>query len=293
VQCRRVGSLLAHRPNLKVKDNENQTPLQSSLDFSESDCISAMLINAGASLDDVLPASLCRFASRSTAAIQALLKRGVVWNQLRDDQHNTPLHCAAATRRLWSADLQATVNMLINVCGCDLEGQNLYGLPCILTAVANNAHGTLRCFINAGADVNCVSRNRETPLDVVSDYQCAVLLIAAGADLDKRDRSGRAALRAFQRSKNCMPVLVAAGADPRDWSEQSIAKYCGAEQVEMARRDIAKVRLDFVRWRALEVCIGLQPLQLDALHLCEILQHSCGPVACVIAFHQWWTIASQ
>jgi hypothetical protein len=48
-------------------------------------------------------------------------------------------------------------------------------------------------------------------------------------------------------------------------------------QVDAARREIAKTRLDFVRYRGLEVCIGLQPLQLDALQLCEILQHWCGP----------------
>jgi hypothetical protein len=96
-------------------------------------------------------------------------------------------------------------------------------------------------------------------------------------------------LRRIRTGAPFCPAFIAAGVDPCGAFEQSIAKHCGAEQVEMARREIAKVRLDFVRWRALEVCIGLQPLQLDALQLCEILQHSCGPVACVIAFHQWWT----
>lgn len=100
-----------------------------------------------------------RFASvvvpKSTAAIQALLKRGVVWNQLRDDVHNSPLH-SAAIWRAWSADSHAAANMLINVCGFDLEGHNLYGLTCTLKAAASNGHEALRCFINAGADMNCV-----------------------------------------------------------------------------------------------------------------------------------------
>jgi hypothetical protein len=65
-----------------------------------------------------------------------------------------------------------------------------------------------------------------------------------------------------------------------------------AEQVETARREIAKVRLDFVRNRAMEVCIGLQSLRLDALQVCEILQLACGPLARLIAFHQWWKIAT-
>ena len=151
-----------------------------------------------------------RFASvvvpKSTAAIQALLKRGVVWNQLRDDVHNSPLH-SAAIWRAWSADSHAAANMLINVCGFDLEGHNLYGLTCTLKAAASNGHEALRCFINAGADINCVGNNGQTPLHVVSDYQCAVLLVAAGADLDKRDRIGRTAFQTAAANKNWSSVL--------------------------------------------------------------------------------------
>jgi hypothetical protein len=63
--------------------------------------------------------------------------------------------------------------------------------------------------------------------------------------------------------------------------------------VEAARRRIARKRLDFVRERALQVCIGLQPRGLDALQMCEILQHACGPMAPLIPFHIWWTIATK
>jgi hypothetical protein len=62
--------------------------------------------------------------------------------------------------------------------------------------------------------------------------------------------------------------------------------------VEVARRDIAKTRIDFVRDRALQVCIGLQSLRLDALQLCEILQFACGAIAPLIPFHIWWKIAT-
>jgi hypothetical protein len=49
-------------------------------------------------------------------------------------------------------------------------------------------------------------------------------------------------------------------------------------EIEVARRDIVKARIDFVRYRALEICIGLQLLELDALQMCEILQFACGPL---------------
>jgi hypothetical protein len=64
--------------------------------------------------------------------------------------------------------------------------------------------------------------------------------------------------------------------------------------VESARRRIAKIRLDLVRNRAMQVCIGLQSLGLDALQMCEILQHACcrGRLAQLIPFHIWWKIAT-
>jgi hypothetical protein len=95
-------------------------------------------------------------------------------------------------------------------------------------------------------------------------------LLAAGADLDAADELG-----------NTPRQLLA----DRQW-------IIVPELVERMRREIAMMRLDFVRHRAMEVCIGLQSLRLDALQVCEILQHACGPLARLIAFHQWWKIAT-
>jgi hypothetical protein len=145
-----------------------------------------------------------------------------------------------------------------------------------------------------GANVNSVDVQGQTPLHRVSDYECTVLLLAAGASVTALDHSGQTPL-VSARKKSVMefvrPAFLAAGADPSDVSQQSIADV-SARQFESARRDIAKTRLDFVRCRAMHVCIGLQSLRLDALQLCEILQHACGPLAHLIAFHQWWKIAT-
>jgi hypothetical protein len=56
-----------------------------------------------------------------------------------------------------------------------------------------------------------------------------------------------------------------------------------AQQATRAR--IASERLDFVRKRAFEVCVGLQSRGLDALQMCEVLVHACGPVAPIVDFH--------
>ncbi|MCA0328160.1 MAG: hypothetical protein LCH89_21565, partial [Proteobacteria bacterium] len=51
-------------------------------------------------------------------------------------------------------------------------------------------------------------------------------------------------------------------------------------------------RLRVVRRRAFDVCVGLQSLRINALQMCEILVHACGPVAPLVAFHHWWKIAT-
>lgn len=73
---------------------------------------------------------------------------------------------------------------------------------------------------------------------------------------------------------------------------KSYKMQIAADDVALARKAISKKRLDFVRYRALEICIGLQSLRLAALQTCEILQVSCGPISHLVPFHQWWLIAT-
>jgi ankyrin repeat protein len=293
-----MASLLERRPNLEIKSRSfHATPLHFLLTQIASECvdIAIMLINAGASLD-VSPyhSALGWFASASTAAIEALINRGVVMNQLLDAGNLTPLH-AIARRPAWT-DVDAVANMLINDCGVDVEARNVQGESCAHFAARSGNDIALRCFIDAGADVNCANRNGRTPLYNVYSYACSILLLVAGANVHARDREGLTALTSLQCKPTChwraiLHTLLAAGADPSDLSEQSVALVDPA-YVEYARREIAATRLEFVRKRAIEVCFGLQSLQLDALQMCEILKHACGPVAHVVAFHQWWSIAT-
>jgi hypothetical protein len=66
-----------------------------------------------------------------------------------------------------------------------------------------------------------------------------------------------------------------------------------ADEIDAARRRIAKARLDLVRERSFQICLGLQSLDINALQLCEILMHSFGALGSLIAFHQWWAIATK
>jgi hypothetical protein len=178
---------------------------------------------------------------------------------------------------------------------------------CSVAVRANNV-AALRFFVMAGADVNAAGLLDACLLHdsiLARSYECTILLLAAGADVAARDCNGRTAcfLAALEEPMPFVIAMVAAGADldaedengetPRQFlTERGDDVFIDPLQVEAARREIAKVRIDFVRRRAMEVCIGLQSLQLDALQLCEILPLACGRLARLIAFHQWWKIAT-
>jgi ankyrin repeat protein len=243
-------------------------------------------------------------AATSTAAIHVLTNRNVVVNDLRDYSERTPLHIATI-RRVPLAVLSTLVDN-----GADLELlADDAGLTCTDTAVASGNAAALRLFLVAGVDVNRPDAEPFLHRLVRSfgpDLPCLILLLAAGADVTTRENNGQTACFLLAaHSRPMMPfvhAMLAAGADldaadeigktPRQLLAERGTTAVDPAQVEMSRLEIAKARLDFVRFRAMDVCIGLQSLQLDALQLCEILVHACGPLAPLISFHQWWKIAT-
>jgi ankyrin repeat protein len=298
--------LLAHRPNLEIKCGKGYTSLETSFMY-DNGRIATMLIDAGASLEsDSVQERLCRFASTSTSAIQTLLRRGVIIKELRDGFGSTPLHVAASP---------VVLDMLLNECGVDLEARDGGGFTCLHAAMGRRNIDAVRFLITAGVNLDSVGNyGRRTLLHKVVDEAYTILLLAAGADVHARDELGRTpcneaastvAHRPVADVRSIVNAMLAAGADLDavdlygNSARQLLADHQQtfddtqtANDVETARREIAKVRLDFVRHRAWQVCIGLQSLGLDALQMCEILLHVCGSVAPLIPFHQWWKIAT-
>jgi hypothetical protein len=76
------------------------------------------------------------------------------------------------------------------------------------------------------------------------------------------------------------------------WTTQAILR--DGWQSQSKALDWTLDRLDIVRKRAFQVCVGLQPLGLDALQMCEVrvLAQSCGPAGPLVPFHQWWKFAT-
>jgi hypothetical protein len=134
---------------------------------------------------------------------------------------------------------------------------------------------------------------------------CVELLLALGADVDVVTNIGeqRATAPRIGERPASLCALVAAGGDldqpnnkgetPRTIAARRHVALPTADEINAARQRIAKTRLDLVRERAFQICVGLQSFRLNALQLCEILMHSFGAIGSLIAFHQWWAIATK
>lgn len=308
--CDVLAQLLVRRANLDCRDSRNRLPIDVACHHLKFDA-AACLIDAGASLENVDRSLLCDAAGRSISVINALLRRGVVVGELRFDDGGTALHSAALSDAFDSALLSA----LVNVCGIDIDVRDSDGATSSIGASSFGRDKQLAWFIDAGADTDCVDNGGRNALyhacrDAAAE--CVLLLIAAGTDVHRISADGDTALHAIARfsfsrsvedARTCVHALLSAGTnieaiDRRGVSarqalaDRGVVVAVDPAQVDAARRRIAKIRIDFVRRRALQICVGLHCLDLDALQTCEILLHACGPVAPLIPFHRWWAIAT-
>jgi ankyrin repeat protein len=156
--CDILALLLAGQPNLAAVDMDGETAFDCAVgnDDNGRHC-ALMLLKAGAPLDVdkfARTPAMCRFAVTSTAAIRALLDRGLVLRKLRSLDHgrHTLLHVAATHCR--DADV---FDMLVNVCGIDLEARDREDFTCVHVAAEHDNVFALRWLLNAGASRSCAA----------------------------------------------------------------------------------------------------------------------------------------
>jgi hypothetical protein len=299
-----VDLLIARGANLALLDSDGCTALDIAAKDRIDERITLALVNAGAPLDNA--ETVMNAASLGITIARALIARGVNFGPLRDYVGNTVCHVVCQSPPDQEEDL---IDLLVKTTGIDVNARCSFGFTCAYVA-AGHGHGViLRRLIMLGASIAITDLIGNSPLhaackqdnfeDDDESRPCAALLLAAGADVDARNQNGQTACHVVN-VPSIVPYLLAecANLDMVDDSGMTsrqnpdFGSMPSADEIDSARRRLASHRLEFVRDRALQVCIGLQPLQLSALQTCEILLHACGPAALGVAFHHWWQIAT-
>lgn len=224
-----------------------------------------MLLAAGAAIP---PEAVGRAsANENERVIKALIRAGAPCDVA--DMDGNPLHIAAKNRN-------SRVLIALLATGVTVEATNLHLRTPVHEALLVNNVDALRVFLAAGVDL---PRDRyESVLQmcfmstaVGARVECAYMLLAAGYTLRDDDMN--------HVWHTLRPAWEAAVRDEA--------------QIATAKLSIKKQRVDLVRWRAMEVCVALQSLRINALQLCEILQYACEPFAQPLnAFHTLWNIVT-
>jgi ankyrin repeat protein len=271
--------------------------------FDASERLVILLLDAGAPLDGLSPYNLMALV-KSVAVFNRLVARGVDFTAMRDEYGAKLCHYLA--RNVMCED---DLRFLVNVCGNDIHAVDNHGMTPLRWDSSSGNDVALRVLVELGAEIDRQDNNGSTALIGVScsDAQSSIveLLLALGADVNVVANDGRTAclFAAVCENPAALCALVAAGGDldqpnkdgetPRMIATRNNVALPTAREIDAARRRIAKRRLDLVRQRAFQICLGLQPLDINALQLCEILMHSFGALGSLIAFHQWWAIATK
>jgi ankyrin repeat protein len=185
-----------------------------------------------------------------------------------DFDRHTPLHMA-------SSDGNALAVRVLVELGADIDRQDKRGWSALHIAAANKQSSFVELLLALGADVCLVSDDGTTACHfaaLLARPASLCALVGAGGDLDQPSNNGETPRMIAIRKNVALPTV---------------------DEINAARQRIAKTRLDLVRERAFQICVGLQSFRLNALQLCEILMHSFGALGSLILFHQWWAIATK
>jgi ankyrin repeat protein len=295
--------LVERGANLGVVDSDGRSVLSRVAEPDRNERFALLLLDAGAPLDGLSPFHLMRLV-KSVAVFNRLLARGVNFTAMRDADGATLCH--HVVRNVTRED---DLRVVCGACGNDaVHAVDNYGRTLLQLASSSGNESAVRVLVDFGADIDRQDSNGWTAVIGATRREassCVELLLALGADVGVVAHSGQAACHfaALFEQPASLCALVAAGGDldqpnnkgetPRMIAIRQRVALPTADEIDAARRRIAKTRLDLVRERAFQICVGLQSFRLNALQLCEILMHSFGAIGSVIAFHQWWAIATK
>jgi ankyrin repeat protein len=227
-----------------------------------------MLLAAGAPITRGAVYWACH--NENERVLNVLLRAGAPFDGADPNSVNTTFCHAAAKNR------NARVVMSLIAAGADLFAADLHKRVPFHTALLAQNVDVVRAFLALGVDFPLRDRHNTQfqmcaqGTAVGDSLECAYLLLATGYTMTENDLK-----HLWEPHRPQWEIAV------RDEA-----------RIAAAKASIKKQRVDFIRWRAMEVCVGLQSMQINALQLCEILERACAPFGRLVPFHTLWNIAT-
>lgn len=266
---------------------------------------------------------LLHAAQTSTAAVVALLLAAGADKHAKSQRHGWSVCHHAVMNKF---DAKFNVLRTLNAAGADAraldnESQSPLHLACMLDHVlALDALGVdvveaartdarvVRCAMRGPCGL-VLQRLIRARIDFSSVRCCqgseraVALLFAAGKNVDVPEQLSKDAILALP-----LPTLIACGADVGSqvlahlddlpWSAGRLLIVAGLVtttahlRLEIVSKQLAKRQFELMLLRGFEIAVGLQPLELSALVLTEILAHMFAPLESLVPFHRVWNIAT-
>jgi ankyrin repeat protein len=262
-----VDLLIDAGADLNVRNNKSVSPLFDSLASNVE--IARHLLRAGASHNDIGEngCSACHVPARSgrVESLRLLLEFGANVHAVNNDGASVA-HGAQG----WAIPLLHSLGVNLN--GVD----DLGNTPCH----AARDEAALVALFALGVTMTAMNNHGATPYDkfLAKKYSEEVLtFVAAGIGFGVQTQ--------LQHGNICAIVMAGGGLVS---AETDVADL-RAQEGHALKRIFDRQRQLF-RWRALEVCLGLQSLHVSAMEMYEILAHMFAPLECVVPFGFAWRI---
>lgn len=180
--------------------------------------------------------------------------------------------------------------------GADIEARDDEGWNVLQNSCEHDELAQVRWLVAAGADVDARTNGLKlTPLMCAdNNADVARFLLACGADVELLDSAGKSALEridvdACDDVESYASLLYAEGATQHSFEVSPLDLQC---EIEANRRVIARERVDLIRQRATEICIGLQSLRWPAWVTLQVVEFGCQPLSCCVRLGAKWAIVT-
>uniref|UniRef100_A0A8H7N1Z0 Fungal N-terminal domain-containing protein n=1 Tax=Bionectria ochroleuca TaxID=29856 RepID=A0A8H7N1Z0_BIOOC len=168
-----VQDLIDAGADVNCKTFDEQTPLMWAAQNGQTENMRRLLLTRRIRIDErdsfKNTALHCAAGICDPEAVRLLLEAGAspslpsIWGRF-------PLHRVVESENENPAEIAATINLLLDAPGTDINATDNYGDTAIMLAVENNKHVALRCLVQAGPSFTTINKYSRTVLHYAAWY---------------------------------------------------------------------------------------------------------------------------